>query len=112
MVTVVAFNVGEDSHALEFFDTVPMLAGTGTRLDRVLPLSAGNGTMEETARLDVSIAGILTLLPQQAGTSGSMSVKNASVLAPKARGVTDAVIVIKADNHMATPTTHKTVEML
>ena len=95
MGTVVAINVVEDSHNLEFFDTVPMLAGTGTRPDRALPLFAGNGTMEETVRLDVSIVGIILLLQQETTTSGCMSVKSALVLAPKAKGVTDAVIAKK-----------------
>jgi hypothetical protein len=53
-----------------------------------MPLSAGNGTMDETVRLDASTAGIIILQE-----SGCMSVKSALVLAKKDMGAPDAVIV-------------------
>jgi hypothetical protein len=65
-----------------------MLVGTGTRPDRAPPLSAGNGIMDETALLDASIARSIIILQE----NGSTSVKSASVLAKKEKGVLDAVI--------------------
>jgi hypothetical protein len=95
MVSGVAINAVEDSQPLEFFDTVPMLAGTGTRPDRAPPLSAGNGTMDETVQLDASTAGIIRLQE-----NGCMSVNSASVLAKKDMGVLDAVIVKEDNNYV------------